>query len=85
MSKRLQVLIDDPEYQRIRRAARGSGKTVAEWVREALRGALRVLPSGDTDKKLAAIRAAARHEFPTGDIEQMIAEIQRGYPTGLPE
>jgi hypothetical protein len=26
------------------------------------------------------IRAAARHAYPTGDIDQMIAEIERGYP-----
>ena len=26
-----------------------------------------------------AIRAAARHDFPTADIEQMLAEIARGY------
>jgi hypothetical protein len=36
-------------------------------------------PSGDLQKKLSAIRGAARHDFPTADIEQMLAEIARGY------
>jgi len=26
-----------------------------------------------------AVRAASRHAFPTGDVDQMLAEIERGY------
>jgi hypothetical protein len=37
---------------------------------------------GDVEKKPAAIRAAAKHEFPTGDIETMLAEIEQGYLSG---
>jgi len=48
-------------------------------VRQALRAARRRQPSGDVQKKLGAIRAASRHDFPTADIEQMLAEIARGY------
>jgi hypothetical protein len=33
----------------------------------------------ETEKKLKAIRAAVRHQFPAGDIQQMLAEIERGY------
>lgn len=79
MSRRLQVLLDDAELREIQRLARAQRLTVAEWVRQALRAARRRQPSGDVQKKLAAIRAAARHEFPTADIEQMLAEIARGY------
>lgn len=50
-------------------------QVLLEWVRQALRAA----PEGDPKKKLAAVRAAARHEFPTADIGQMLAEIERGY------
>jgi fatty acid-binding protein DegV len=53
--------------------------TIAEWVRQALRVARRRQSSGDVDTKLAAIRAAARHTFPVADIDQMTAEIERGY------
>ena len=79
MTKRLQVLIDDAEYRRIQRIARRRGLTLAEWVRHALRAAYREEPLGDQDKKLAAVRAAAAHDFPTADIDQMLAEIAAGY------
>jgi hypothetical protein len=36
-------------------------------------------PRTDTGKKLEVVRAAVRHEFPSGDIQQMLAEIERGY------
>jgi hypothetical protein len=78
MSKRLQVLLDEPEWRDVQRAARAQRLTVAEWVRQALRAARRTEPLRDTDKKLAVVRAAAQHTFPTADIGQMLAEIQRG-------
>ena len=55
---------------------------MAEWVRQALRAARRQEPSGDLDRKLDAIRAASRHAFPTADMDQMLAEIERGYVGG---
>ena len=79
MAKRLQVLLDDGELRQIQRLARAQRLTVAEWVRQALRAAQRRQPSGDVQKKLGAIRTAARHDFPTADIEQMLAQIARGY------
>lgn len=79
MAKRLQVILQDPEYREIQRAARSRRMSIAEWVRQALALAHRREPLGDVEKKLAAIRAAAKHEFPTGDIDTMLAEIERGY------
>jgi len=79
MSKRLQVLIEEKEWAEIQRAARAHRITIAEWVRQALRTARRRQPQRDSEKKLKAIRAAARHSFPTGDIEQILAEIEQGY------
>lgn len=79
MSKRLQVLLDEAELREIRRLARAQRMTVAEWVRQALRSARRRQPLGDAARKLATVRAAARHQFPTGDIEQVLDEIERGY------
>jgi hypothetical protein len=81
MAKRLQVIIQDPEYREIQRAARSRQMTIAEWVRQALAHARRREPQGDVEKKLAVVRAAAKHEFPTGDIETMLAEIEQGYLT----
>jgi hypothetical protein len=36
-------------------------------------------PSGDAARKLAVVREGARHSYPAPDIEQMLAEIERGY------
>lgn len=79
MSKRLQVLLDEVELDEIRAAAGRHGMTVSEWVRQVLRRARREEGSGQTERKLAVIRAAARHEFPTADIDEMLADIERGY------
>jgi hypothetical protein len=81
VSKRLQVLLDDAEYSRLQRFARRRGLTVAEWVRQVLREAFRSEPVVSTDRKLAVIRAAARYEFPTADIDQMLDKISAGYGT----
>ena len=79
MAKRLQVILQDPEYREIQRAAKARHMSIAEWVRQALGQARREQPVGDVEKKLAAIRAAAKHEFPVADIETMLAEIEQGY------
>jgi hypothetical protein len=83
MAKRLQVIIQDPEYRDIQRAARLRRMTIAEWVRQALVQARRSEPSREVAGKLEAIRAAARMEFPTADIDQMLEEIERGYASGV--
>jgi hypothetical protein len=76
------VLLDEPEWREIQRAARTERMTVAEWVRQALRAARRAVSTADVDQKLGAIRTAARHEFPTADIDRMNEEIVRGYVGG---
>ena len=82
MTTRMQVLLEDDELAEIRRVARRHRMTVAEWVRQALRRARRDEPVADPRKKLAALRAAARGDFPTADIDQMLAEIERALLTG---
>jgi len=82
MSKRLQVLLDEDELREIQRIARTRRMTVAEWVRQTLRSAGQSEPLRDADRKLQSVRAAARHEFPTGDVEQVLAEIELGYRGG---
>ena len=75
----MQVLVEESEYARLQKAAQRKGMTLAEWVRLALRAACRSEPEGGSEKKLLAIRSAARNSFPTGDIDQMLSEIDRGY------
>jgi len=79
MSKRLQVLLEEVELREIQRLARQERMTVAEWVRQALRSARREAPRSEAGKKLQVIRAAARHSFPTADIDEMLGQIERGY------
>jgi hypothetical protein len=79
MAKRLQVILQDPEYREIQRAARAQHLSIAAWVRQALATARRREPVGDAGKKLDVVRAAARHAYPTADIDDMLAEIERGY------
>lgn len=83
MAKRLQVILKDPEYREIQKIARSRRMSIAEWVRQALSHARRQEPGGDVAKKLAAVRAAARHNFPTADIDRMLSEIESGYNSGM--
>ena len=79
MVKRLQVLLDEGELREVQRAARRERLTTAEGVRRASRMARKARPVNESGRKLEAVRGAARHAFPAPDIEQMLAEIERGY------
>ncbi len=79
MSKRLQVILSEDEMREIRALAGLQHMTVSEWVRQMLREARRRRPKKDAGKKISVVRASARHAFPTGDIEQILAEIEKGY------
>ncbi len=83
MSTRLQVVVDEAELESYQRAARRHGLTLSDWVRRHLRDAERDVPTGDVATKLAAVRAAAAHEFPTGDIDEVLSDIERGYKQSL--
>lgn len=83
MAKRLQVILQDPEYREYKRLARERHLTLAAWVRQALVTSRDLQPGGNVEKKLAAIRAAAQHQGPPSpDIETMLIEIERGYLPG---
>jgi hypothetical protein len=42
-----------------------------------------VRPVSALDEKVAAIRRAAGHAFPTAEIDDMLSEIERSYTGGL--
>ena len=85
MSKRLQVLLSDEEYRELERFARQRRVTVSEWARQALRAAKKLEPGLRPDRKLAAVRAAAKHSFPAPGIETMLEEIESGYQRSAEE
>jgi hypothetical protein len=84
MSKRLQVLLNEDEFREIKRAARAQRMTVAEWVRQALRSVRRQTPATSAERKLGVVREAARHKYPSGDVDDMLSEIERGYTGDQP-
>jgi hypothetical protein len=53
--------------------------SVAEWVRSALRQACASEAGRPAAEKLRAVRTATQHAFPIGPIEEMLADIERGY------
>lgn len=77
MTKRLQVLFNEDEYQEIQGVARRPGMTMAGWVRQALRKA-RTDDTETVDGKLGVITDASSHQFPTADIDVMLQEIESG-------
>ena len=79
MSKRLQVLLDDEELAEIRELARRRHQTTAAWVRDALRVARDTTTYPETGRKLRAVREAAAHAYPAGDVNDMLHEIESGY------
>ena len=74
MSHRLQLLIPEELDLRISKAAQRGRVSKGEWVRRAIEAELRRSRnlSGDPLSKMASLRA------PTGDLEQMNAEIEAG-------
>jgi hypothetical protein len=77
MAKKLHVILRDDEYHEIELMARARQMAVDDWVRQAIDVARREEGSGDLARKLAAIRRAAQYNFPTGDIDTMLADIER--------
>jgi predicted transcriptional regulator len=79
MTKRLQVLLDDEDLAEIQELARRRHQTTAAWVREALRAARDTAAYPETGRKLRAVREAATYAYPIAEVEDVLAEIERGY------
>jgi predicted transcriptional regulator len=73
MSIRLQILVSEGLDRRLHKAAQRSRLSTSAWVRQAIERALADdQPAGDALDRLARLAA------PTGDIEQMLSEIEAG-------
>lgn len=78
MTKRLQIVVDDEEHERFRKAAAREGLTLSEWVRRAL-GRARETQKGPTaSRKIAALDRALKCDHATSDMDEMLAEIEKG-------
>lgn len=83
MSHRLQVLLDEDEHRALRAAARRRGASMSEYVRAILRESWSAEPVSPVEAKLAVVREAAAHAYPTSDPEKMEEEIRAGVLRGL--
>ena len=78
MSTRLQIVMSDAEAASLRRVARRAGLTVSEWARRALRAAHDAQAGPSPRSRLDALDRALTCNHPTGDISEMLADIERG-------
>lgn len=72
------MLMPDDEYRAVVRTARRRGRPVAEIVRESLRRTLAEQERPDPAERIAAVLRFAKFEGPTGDIDRLLSEIERG-------
>jgi len=72
MSHRLQILVPEALDRRIRKAAQRGRVSAGAWVRQAIE---RALQDGGRSDPLDAL---AQLGGPTGDIDQVLAEIDAG-------
>jgi hypothetical protein len=71
--------MDEEEIAELKALAAQEKMTVSAWVRRAIQHEKRERPGKTARKKLEAVRKLSEYHFPTGNIEQMIAEIEAGY------
>ena len=81
MSKRLQVLFEEREYKAFQRLAKNQGLSLGEWVRLALRDVANRLSTKSPQSKLKNIRKSAKQSYPSGDIDEILSQIESGYTT----
>jgi Ribbon-helix-helix protein, copG family len=82
MTKRLQVLLEDEELRDIQALAKRRRQTTAAFVRDALRAARTAAEYPLPEARLRAVREAAGHAYPAGDIEELLAQTEQGYLSG---
>lgn len=78
MSKRLQILVSEEEAEQFRRSAAREHTSLSQWARRAMHD-LRAREAGKSpEQKLRAVTRALECAHPTGDMEQLLAEIEAG-------
>jgi hypothetical protein len=73
----------EEELEEIKESARAEGMTVSSWVRRAIRHERLERPGKSVRNKQKILSKAAEYGFPTGDYEEMAAEIEDDYLKGL--
>ena len=78
MSTRLQIIINDKELHSVKHASKQAHCSVSDWVRARIREGLERETPKSKETVLAAILKFAKYSGPTGDMDQILAEIERG-------
>ena len=78
MSKRLQISIPDDEYRAVAEVARRRRTTISRVVRDSLRRTVAEESQEAPEERIAAVLRYARFAGPTGDIDHVLSEIERG-------
>ena len=78
MSKRLQIIVSDDEAKSFRRAAQRAGMSLSEWARRSLGREEQRERGPDRSQFLLELDRALECGYPTGDIDQMLREIEAG-------
>jgi hypothetical protein len=81
VSKRLQVVLSDEEYRAVARLARRQARPVSEVVRESLRRTMDEQGERPAEDRIASVLRFARFSGPTGDIDRILSDIERGRGT----
>jgi predicted transcriptional regulator len=80
LTKRVQVLLDPFQYQRLDEIARQRNRSVGALIREAID---QVYLQSAVDERLEAVRALAAMQLPVADWEQMEQEsVEETAPDG---
>lgn len=72
LDRRLQILLDEPRYQRVARLARARGVSVAAVVRDAID---RGLPAEPARREAAASRLLAAEPMPVPGPDELRVEL----------
>ena len=78
MSKRLQVLLPEEDFQELEARCEADGCTIAEFVRTSIKSSLQKPSRRTPEDRIARILGYARYDGPSGDIETVLAEIEQG-------
>lgn len=68
----------DEEYRAVADLAMREGKPVSQVVRDSLRRTVAEEQQVTPEERIAAVLCFARFAGPTGDIDQVLAEIEHG-------
>ena len=76
LTRRLQILIDEPRYRRLRAEARERGTSVAAVIRDAVD---QLVPAGASQRSKAARAVLAAEPMPVPGVEELRAEREAAH------